>query len=184
MFIKISNNQIEKYPYTATDLYRDFPDTSFPSDLTNADLSDLGVYKISTVQKPSVDYTQVVEEQSPELINDMWTQVWLVRPASAEEQSTAMAKITRQFTDAIQNYLDVTAQTRNYSNIISACSYAAGTHPKYSLEGKACLSWREAVWDKSYEILNDVQAGNRPIPTIEQVISELPPMEWPNITVD
>lgn len=179
MFIKILNNQIEKYPYTATDLYQDFPDTSFPSELESADLSDLGVYKVALVERPTVDYTQVVEENNPDLQGGIWTQTWSVRQATSSEQAANMAAIVQQFTEAIQYHLDSTAQTRNYSNIISACSYAAGTHPKYSAEGKACLVWRESVWDVCYQILNDVQAGNRPMPTIEQVISELPVITWP-----
>lgn len=180
MFVKINNNQVIKYPYSANDLYAEYPNTSFPLSLDTADLSDFGVYKVTPTQKPNVDYTQVVEEQSPELIDGVWTQVWFVRSATAEEQTAAMAVITRQYTDAIQEYLDVTAQTRNYATILSACSYAAGNHPKYSAEGQACLEWREAVWDKCYEILNDVQTGVRPPPTLQQVIAELPPMVWPN----
>ncbi len=180
MFVKIQNDQIEKYPYTATDLFNDFPDTSFPSDLASADLTVFGVHKVTLTTKPIVDYTQIVEEQNPELNNGTWTQVWSVRAATAEEQSAAMTVITRQYTDAIQEYLDQTAQTRNYATILSACSYAAGNHPKYSAEGQACLVWREAVWDKCYEILNDVQTGVRPPPTLQQVISELPTIVWPN----
>lgn len=179
MFIKISNNQIEKYPYTATDLYHDFPNTSFPSDLNNADLSDIGVYKVAFVNRPTVNYTQMVEESDPVLQNGVWTQVWSVRQATSSEQAANMAVIVQQFTEAIQHHLDITAQTKNYASIISACSYAAGTHPKYSAEGKACLMWREAVWDKGYQILNDVQNGIRPMPTIEQVINELPLINWP-----
>lgn len=181
LFVKISNGSIEKYPYTVENIRYDFPQTSFPSSLENCDLSEFDIYKVSLTEKPNVDYTNVVEEQNPELVDGTWTQVWSVRSATAEEQSAAMTVITRQYTDAIQEYLDQTAQTKNYATILSACSYAAGNHPKYSVEGQACLVWREAVWDKCYEILNDVQTGVRPPPTLQQVIAELPQMVWPTI---
>lgn len=180
MFIKISNNQIEKYPYTAADLYQDFPNTSFPGNLENTDLSNFGVFRIASVPKPSAEWTKIVEELSPENIDGIWTQKWIVRDATEQELVQITQNIVAEYTRAIQQYLDITARTRNYENILSACSYAAGNHPKYSVEGQDCLNWREAVWDKGYEILNDVQAGIRPLPTIEQVIAELPPMVWTN----
>lgn len=179
MFIKILNNQIEKYPYTPSDLFTEFSDTSFPADLTSADISSFGVYNVVPADRPIVDYTQVVEEVMPVLNNGRWTQVWNIRTATPEEQSAAVAKIVQERVDAVQSHLDQVAQTRNYSSILSACSYASGTHPKYSAEGKACLEWREAVWDTCYQILNEVQAGTRPVPTNEEVIAELPQLIWP-----
>lgn len=179
MFIKIDNGQVNKYPYSENDLRADNPQTSFPSDLSAADLSDFGVFKVDPVAKPTADYTQVVEEATPVEVNGVWTQVWNVRPATPAEQNSAMLAITREFTDAIQLHLDTEAQTRGYDGILSACSYAAGNHPKYSAEGQACLEWREAVWDKGYEIMADVQAGTRPLPTEQEVLAELPVMVWP-----
>ena len=35
-------------------------------------------------------------------------------------------------------------------------------------------AWRSAVWAKGYEILAQVQAGERAIPTEEELIAELP----------
>lgn len=179
LMVKVENGGVVKYPYTISDLRSDFPQTSFPSNLLAADLSVFNVFVVSETQKPEVGYTQIVEEVEPVEINGSWIQVWNVRPATQQEQDAAMAEIIQEFIDAIQRHLDSEARTKGYDNILSACSYAAGNHPKYSVEGQACLAWREAVWDKGFEILNEVQSGARPIPTIEQVLSELPPMVWP-----
>jgi len=179
MFIKINGESFE-YPYTEDKLKKDFPQTSFPADLSNADLSDFGVYPVTEITKPVENYTKIVEEVQPENINGVWTQKWVVRNATTEELLLATQQMVEQYTQAIQKHLDNTARTRNYENIISACSYASGSHPKYSVEGRDCLQWREAVWDKGYEILNDVQAGRRLLPTIQEVINELPPMVWTN----
>ena len=80
--------------------------------------------------------------------------------------------------DAIQRRLDEEAQTHNYDGILSACTYALSTKTKFAKEGKACVAWRDEVWTKGYEIMAEVEAGTRPIPTEEELIQELPIMNW------
>jgi hypothetical protein len=82
------------------------------------------------------------------------------------------------FTDAIQNYLDTIAQERRYDNIFTAISYVNSTDEIFAREARACLEWRDKVWRTCYNILDDVEAGLRPIPTIEELIEELPKMNW------
>jgi hypothetical protein len=178
LLIKTSSGVIEKYPYTEFDLRADFPQTSFPDDITNADLSDFGVFKVAEVDAPVADYTKVVVEGAPVNVGDNWTQVWIVRDATNAEESAALDVIEAEYESAIQAHLDSTAQSRGYDSMISACSYASGTHPKFSVEGQDCLAWRSAVWDAAYQIMQDVRSGARPLPTLQQVMSELPPMVW------
>lgn len=97
--------------------------------------------------------------------------VWVDSRTSAEVQT--------DLTAAVQKHLDTTAQQRGYDNIVSACSYAASTHTKYGPEGRACLAWREVCWDYCYQVLADVQAGIRAIPTTAGLVAELPAMVWP-----
>ena len=85
-------------------------------------------------------------------------------------------EIIAGYTDMVQAYLDSTAQTRNYDNILSLCPYATSTVEKFRREGQAGVEWRDAVWAKCYEILADIQAGTRSVP--EDIISELPVMKW------
>ena len=37
------------------------------------------------------------------------------------------------------------------------------------------------MWAKGYEILDAVIAGERPIPTREELLAELPSFEWPEV---
>ena len=83
-----------------------------------------------------------------------------------------------QYTSAAQAYLDDFARTKTYDGILSACTYAASTSPRLREEGQRCIELRDAVWDSAFAILNDVTAGKRPIPTIEQFIAELPKLTW------
>ena len=87
-------------------------------------------------------------------------------------------EIQAQLTAAVQAYMDSTAQTRGYDNIHTACSYSNSTDPIFAAEGQACLQWRDMVWRKCYNILAEVQAGSRDIPTVEELIAELPVLVW------
>ena len=92
------------------------------------------------------------------------------------EDVTMQAEVIAGYTQQVQNYLDTTAQERGYDNIVSLCTYATSTIPKFKLEGQAGVIWRDAVWSTCYEILAGVQAGTREVPT--DIISELPVMNW------
>ena len=93
-------------------------------------------------------------------------------PPTPEEQLAA-------FTAAIQAHLDRFAQTRNYDGIMSAATYATSTVPKFHTEGQYAVEARDLTWAKGYEIMDAVMSGARPMPTLEEVLSELPELKWP-----
>ena len=82
-------------------------------------------------------------------------------------------EIQAEYTQAIQVHLDAKAVEKGYDNIVSACSYAGYPNP-FQAEGVVYGTWRANVWTKGYEILAQVQAGERPLPTIEELLAELP----------
>ena len=96
-----------------------------------------------------------------------------IPPAPTSEQ------ILESVVAAIQGRLDNFAKTRGYDGILSACTYASSKIARFMAEGQGCVNLRDATWSAAYVILGDVQAGNRPMPTLEQTLSELPPLEWP-----
>lgn len=87
-------------------------------------------------------------------------------------------ELQQYFEDAIEAYMDSVVQTRNYKNIHTAVSYVNSTNEKFAREGAACNKWRDDVWDECYAILAEVKAGKRAIPTLEEVIAELPVLVW------
>ena len=87
-------------------------------------------------------------------------------------------ELQQYFEDAIEAYMDSVVQTRNYKNIHTAASYVNSTNEKFAKEGAACNKWRDDVWDKCYAVLDEVKAGKRAIPTLEEVIAELPVLVW------
>jgi len=92
------------------------------------------------------------------------------------EDVPTQAEVIARYTQQVQSYLDTTAQERGYDGILSLCTYATSSNDKFKLEGQAGVIWRDAVWTKCYEILAEVQAGTREVPT--DIISELPVMNW------
>lgn len=84
-----------------------------------------------------------------------------------------------EYVAAVQAMLDAKAKERMYDGILSACTYATSLNPKFQAEGQACVEWRDLVWAKCYELMDEVEAGTLPQPTIAGLLVMLPKMDWP-----
>lgn len=96
IYIKVNNNEVEIYPYSINQLKADNPNTSFPENISLETLAEFGVYPLKRLAKPSVDYTKNVNELTPQLIDGVWTQVWEIADASADEITERLAELDRQ----------------------------------------------------------------------------------------
>lgn len=97
-------------------------------------------------------------------------------PAPTPEQ------IRAALTDAVDAHLNAAAQALGYDDIRAAVTYAdEPIIPKFQAEGRAFRAWRSLVWAHCYQVLDDVQAGRRAIPTAADLIAELPALhiEYP-----
>ena len=83
-------------------------------------------------------------------------------------------RLQATMTDAVQVALDNFAKTRGYDGIMSACSYSNSTDAQFKLEADYCIQLRDTTWRMGYAILAEVKAGNRPVPSVEELIAELP----------
>ena len=110
--------------------------------------------------------TQIEREMTPDEIAALPTP----QPEQIKEMIVAQ----------IQQRLDAFAQTRGYDNMLSACTYATSSVPKFQAEGQYCVDARDATWAKTYEMLDEVQAGAHPLPgSIADIEVELPALAWP-----
>lgn len=91
--------------------------------------------------------------------------------------------IQKKLTDAVQGWMDEKVhRDKDYDNIFTACSYANSTDDKFRAEGETCVAWRDRVWRYCYNVLDEVMAGRRSIPTVEELLAELDaelPLVWP-----
>jgi len=78
-----------------------------------------------------------------------------------------------QINKAIQTHLDNKAKEFRYDNMMSARSYAGYINP-FQDEAQKLAIWASNCWVKAGEIEADVKAGNRAMPTIDEVLAELP----------
>lgn len=150
-------------------------------------LTTVGLSAEEISQKQSEGFELVSLENFNKLLGNVGGEVYIRDPKTGEfvpkppyvpTPEEVQEQIKTQLTNAVQNYLDATAQTRGYDNIHTACTYANSTDETFAVEGKACVAWRDTVWRTCYNMLDEVLAGQREIPTEEELIAELPELEW------
>lgn len=101
-------------------------------------------------------------------------------PVLAPAPGPSVEALQEQFTAAIQERLDMFARTRNYDGILSACTYATSSVPKFSAEGQMAVLLRDQTWAAAYTILEEVQEGRRAMPeSLADIEADLPVLAWP-----
>ena len=85
MYIKIKNNEIEKYPYYISNLANDNPTVSFPSIMSDELLAEYNVFPVKQTTRPDITYKQNLVEGTPIYLDGEWVQVWEIKDFSEEE---------------------------------------------------------------------------------------------------
>jgi hypothetical protein len=181
MYILAPNQTAEKYPYSIGQLRRDNPQTSFPRNPSESLLAQYDVFPVLPTPQPEIDpMAQRIEEATPVLSEGDWLQVWSVIDLTPEEIAQRLLELQQSIVTQTQQRLDDFATTRNYDGILSATSYVASTVEKFRLEAEYCVQARDETWSTLYQILAEVESGQRPIPSsYEDIEADLPVLEWP-----
>lgn len=105
----------------------------------------------------------------------------LTKLITAEQKAAdALVALQSSIVAATQQRLDDFAKTRGYDGILSACTYATSTVPKFAADGQAAVNARDTTWATLYTVLAEVQAGTRPMPTgFADIEPLLPVLVWP-----
>jgi len=83
--------------------------------------------------------------------------------------------LTVLYEQAVDAHLDDKAKEYGYDSIKTAVTYAdEPIVQKFQEEGTAFRAWRSKVYAYVYEQLDLVQSGDRDMPTIDELIAELP----------
>lgn len=177
--------------------------TSFPPQLSAELLDSFGADVVMEgPQASGLEWWQYSMRSGVEQINGKWYTKYIAGPVftdyidqdgvlhtAAEQQAAYIAQKTVEKNQALQESvveqtqarLDDFARTRNYGGILSLCTYATSTVQKFQAEGQYGVEARDETWAKLYEMLAEVEAGTRPIPSgYAEIESELPQLAWPN----
>lgn len=101
---------------------------------------------------------------------------------TAEMKATAAREQTQAlFQAAIQSHVDTTAKSMKYGDGNSLAGYVNSTIAKWSAEATAFVAWRDQIWLYAYAELDKALSGQRPVPSVEDFIAELPVMNWPAV---
>lgn len=104
MFVKTTNGQAEKYPYTIGEFRKAHPNKSFPKDIPLSVLETHGVFVIKETQLSPVDKKTHTYSWEVQLVDDVWTQVWSITQLPEE----TAAKNVRQHRDQLLSSSDWT----------------------------------------------------------------------------
>jgi hypothetical protein len=143
--------------------------------------------------KARIEQGQVVElltaEPFPEFHPSL---VWVEAPADVQvgwsyvsgqfmpPKPPALESFSDAYIGSLQQVMDSTARSRGYDDIKSAITYLQSSIPKFAAEANAMCGWRDAVWMYGLEEMRLVQAGAKPLPAMEQFLSAMPQVEWPD----
>ena len=176
-YIKLSDSS---YPHTERSIRSANPQTSYPA----AFKADGYAWVFPAPQPVHDPITQSVREIAPALsalnkYEQRWKIVALDVKTIAVNQSQTTEKLIQSIREATQIRLDAFAKTRNYDGILSACSYATSTVPKFQSEGQCCVAARDQTWAALYTIMGEVESKTRPVPSsFADIESALPVLTW------
>ena len=85
--VKVTNGNVDTYPYNVGQLRRDNPNTSFPKQIPDVTLAEWGVYPVTVTEQPSfTERTQnCTLNAQPILADSEWTVGWTVTDKTSEE---------------------------------------------------------------------------------------------------
>lgn len=85
--------------------------------------------------------------------------------------------------DAVQNLLDSKAREKMYDSALSIATYAISSDEIFKAEADAFVVWRDRCWRKCYDILAQFQSGEIEMPSVENVIEQLPTFDWDSLEI-
>lgn len=178
MYINTSTNQ---YPVSESEIRAAHPNTSFPLPFNPPD----GYAWVFPSPQPAYDSaSQGARKVAPQLISGRYYEAWelfdLPPNVVAANQAAKVQALKASIVAATQDRLNVFAQGRGYDDIKSASDYAGCVVPKFAAEGAYCRDARALTWQRLYDLLAEVEAGTRPMPSsFADIEQELPALVWP-----
>ena len=87
------------------------------------------------------------------------------------------AQLLQQFIAAMEYHYDLVAQRKQYDNRLT-CALRAGYQGPFQSEGQTFAVWMDTCNLYGYQEMDKVLNGLRPMPTVSELIAELPVAPW------
>lgn len=85
LFAKLDDDgNLERYPYTLTDLRRDNPRTSFPKNISTETAATFNCVPVTPASAPAADHTKNFV-RSAQQVDGAWQEQWVESDATADE---------------------------------------------------------------------------------------------------
>lgn len=141
------------------------------------------VVELTLTPEPVYDrITQSCVRDGGECMDGQWRTKWLVSDLPPEQvainQASAQAALIASYTAALDAHIDAVAQADRWDSRITCALRASYPNP-WQVKGIAFGTWMDTCYALAYQIMADVQAQTRTLPTIDEFIAEMPVMEWP-----
>lgn len=152
------------------------------------------VFKVETViiEEPTEENPEGKTEQRTLYVRDFYESMgmslldveqaynggWYIAGKAPAPPEPTTEEIITGYENAVQAHLDQTAQSRGYDNTYTCLSYLSSTDEIWHRESNAFNAWRDQVWRKCHEIMNAALAGEIEPPTVEELIAQLPAIDW------
>lgn len=104
----------------------------------------------------------------------MEVQAYLSNQKQPPAAPRPFAHLEAEFNLAVQEHLNELARKRGYHNLASAISYVLSKVPEYASDARNAHRLRDHVWPYCHLQYKRMQDGDRPIPTVEEFVAELP----------
>lgn len=190
-YAEVQGTTLIKYPYAFGDLQAENPftnyngNTDFVSIFPETDTAIHNGYslvEVTQADQPSFNKAAQVctLNATPTLESGVWTLGWTVSQMTPEQIAQYQEGLKEQIVFSVQKRLDDFAKSRGYDGILSACTYSNSPTPKFATEGQYCLTQRDATWAMLAQMLAEIEAGTRPLPSsYGDIESNLPTLVWP-----
>lgn len=101
-----------------------------------------------------------------------------VRHPTAQELEETPEQTIKRLDSAIERHIQAVMDAKGYESIERLIgAYSNSTNPVWKAEANAAGNWLTAIWEYSLQVIADVEAGTRTIPTEAELIAELPLFE-------
>ena len=94
------------------------------------------------------------------------------------QQMKPVAECFAEIEKAIDQHIAETVAQKGYSGIDSLPKYLFSSNAEFKADAEDATAWVTAVWDKAHELQDAFVSGQLEIMTPEQVVAELPELEW------